>query len=356
MMGIPSTAPRLLRPEDEYLHPVGPASNWSESRYADFCDLASGVSGWVRHGFRVNEGVAEVTVCLHLPGGEVAFGFARVPVDGNGLAAGGLEWALLDPYLRLRVTYTGELTMLPDGLALGQPRRAFAEGVRVPVRLSLTLSGAGLRSVLGADQSEIGRILLPGQAEGHYQQLMSVTGAVWVGERIWPIDGCGGRDHSWGPRNWHAKRWFRWLVGSVDPGFGFMLTRAVGPHARTAGGMVWADGRRHLVDRLVVRTEHAGSYPVATTASFRRGHGVDGDRYSTGDGAATPPQDAQRRSAGGIAHREVTDQMGAERRTGRFGHHRAPRPHGRRRPGGWAGVRDLLRSPICSDPLGLTGV
>jgi hypothetical protein len=161
--------------------------------------------------------------------------------------------------------------MLPDGLALAQPRRAFAEGARVSVRLSLTLSGAGLRSVLGADQSEIGRIFLPGQAEGHYQQVVSVTGAVWVGEKSWPIDGCGGRDHSWGPRDWHAKRWFRWLVGSVDPGFGFMLTRAVGPHARTAGGMVWADGRRHLVDRLVVRTEHAGSYPVATTASFDAG-------------------------------------------------------------------------------------
>jgi hypothetical protein len=260
---------RPLAAGDEWTHPVGPQVNWNESRYADFCDRSGTVSGWLRHGFLVNAGTAEITVCLHLPDGSVLFGYDRLPVAHNGLDAGGLRWEVAAPYEVVGVSYAGTLTRLADGRALADPRRAFADGRPVRVGLALTLTGYGLESVLGADLREIDQIFLPGQADGHYQLLGVVTGTVDVDGDTWVIDGHGGRDHSWGPRNWHYKRSFRWLTGSVDRDFGFMLTSTVGAQDRRAGGMVWIAGARHLVEHLTVRTSHDGAgYPVSTTATF----------------------------------------------------------------------------------------
>ena len=69
-----------------------------------------------------------------------------------------------------------------------------------------------------------------------------------MGAERWDIDGRGGRDQSWGPRDWHAKRIFRWLTGAGDDGSGFMVTRGVAPTAQRRGGFVWDDGHFHLVD------------------------------------------------------------------------------------------------------------
>ena len=58
-------------PEDDYMHEPESASNFNESRYYNFFDPEAGMGGWVRMGNRVNEGYAELTVCLYLPDGRV---------------------------------------------------------------------------------------------------------------------------------------------------------------------------------------------------------------------------------------------------------------------------------------------
>jgi hypothetical protein len=55
-------------------------------------------------------------------------------------------------------------------------------------------------------------------------------------------------DHSWGPRNWHAKIYLRWLIASFTDDYGFMLVRGVGPTKKTRSGFVWENGIFHLVD------------------------------------------------------------------------------------------------------------
>jgi hypothetical protein len=120
---------------------------------------------------------------------------------------------------------------------------------------------------------------------------------VRVGADSFAVAAVGGRDHSWGPRDWHAKHWFRWLVGTVGPGSGFMLTRAVGQAAWTAGGMVWTDGHRQTVDRLEVRTLYAACLPAQTVARFGAG-----DRTWTASGTAlgtVPLRPGRVRSDGG---------------------------------------------------------
>lgn len=257
-----------LQDSDEYIHDPGPETNWNESRYVDFFDSSNGAGGWLRLGTRPNQGFAEMSACVSLPTGGAAFMYGRPAITGNGLAAGGQTWGVDVPFGRTTAEYVGSLILLPDPWALAEPGAAFRTAEVVEGRLSLISRAGGLTSVMGADQADIERIFLPGQAAFHYQHLVRTTGTVQVGSQRWAIDGLGGRDHSWGPRNWHAKTYLRWLIAMVDEGTGFMLTRAVGPGAQTRGGFVWDNGTFRLVDNFELRNSYADAphYEMRSTA------------------------------------------------------------------------------------------
>lgn len=101
---------------------------------------------------------------------------------------------------------------------------------------------------MGKDQDHVDLIFVPGMADFHYNHVIHTTGTVRVGGDEWTVDGRGGKDHSWGPRNWHAKLHYRWLIAGFGDDFGFILSRAVSPTKRTRSGFVWEDGEFHLVD------------------------------------------------------------------------------------------------------------
>ena len=244
---------------DEGVHAVGPASNWNESRYVDFWDADARVGGWLRIGMRPNERRAEMSVCVYLPDGRIAFRFDRVPIDDNGLSAGGQSWQVDEPYLRNTVQYQGPVHVLEDGWLLADPRSAYAAADEVDCALDLTMTSRGLPAVMGSDQDHIDRIFLPGQADFHYQHLAWTVGTVRVGDRTWTVTAQGGKDHSWGPRNWHAKTYLRWHTGVIDAHTGFMLLRGVGPTKQTRSGHVWEAGRFHLVDDFEMRNDYAGA-------------------------------------------------------------------------------------------------
>ena len=80
-----------LDPVDEYMHELGPESNFNESMYVNVFDPAQGIGGFFRMGNRANEGYAELTICIYLPNGQVAFMFKRPKIDNNDVMdAGGL--------------------------------------------------------------------------------------------------------------------------------------------------------------------------------------------------------------------------------------------------------------------------
>jgi hypothetical protein len=240
---------RLLTISDDYMHEVGPESNWNESRYIDFHDPATGVGGWFRIGMRPNEGHAEMSACVNLPDGRAGFFYERVPVDGNRLAAGGQTWLIGDPYRATTLTYDGPMLILDDPWSLSDPKQAFTTAPREDVRVRLSIDTTGLDGVMGSDQEHIDNLFLPGQADWHYQHLCWVSGTIRVGDTEYAVDGAGGKDHSWGPRNWLAKIYLRWFIAAtIDRSFGFMLVRAVGPTKKTRSGHVWEDGTFHVVD------------------------------------------------------------------------------------------------------------
>ncbi|MBA3303237.1 MAG: hypothetical protein H0U26_05115, partial [Acidimicrobiia bacterium] len=96
-----------LEPEDDLLHPLEDATNFNESRYYNVFDPGPGLGGWVRMGNRPNEGYAEMTVCLYLPDGRVAFMYKRPEISTNdAFDAGGIRFEVITPFERLDVSYT----------------------------------------------------------------------------------------------------------------------------------------------------------------------------------------------------------------------------------------------------------
>jgi hypothetical protein len=246
---------------DEGLHAPGGEINWNESRYIDFWDPAHRVGGWLRIGVRPNAGYSELSTCVYLPDGRVAFGFDRADIDGNTLVVTGRTgtqtWKVVEPWHATSVRFRGDLSVFDDPWSLTDPKAAFAAAPNAPVELDLTCATEGLGAVMGQDQDQHLMIFLPGQADFHYQHLTRVTGTIRVGDELHDVDGRGGKDHSWGPRNWHAKIYLRWLICGIDDDNGFMLVRSVGPAAERRSGFVWVDREFRVVDGFELVSHYA---------------------------------------------------------------------------------------------------
>jgi hypothetical protein len=252
--------PLRLEPGDEYTHELGPESNFNESMYINVFDPVQQVGGFFRLGNRANEGYAEMTVCLYLPDGRVAFMFARPPISSNDvLGAGGLTWTVVTPFEELRVDYAGRVVLLDDPTEMADPKTAFTTNPYAPCAAHLTFAGQGRDSMFGGEPDRPREAAGEEFARGHYEQLVAGRGTLRVGDDEWDLDGFGLRDHSWGPRFWQAPWYYRWLTANVDADFGFMASRvARRDDPGTRGGFVWEDGRIHLCDDVVIATDFQG--------------------------------------------------------------------------------------------------
>ena len=72
-----------LEPADESNHPAGSEQHFNESVYFNLFDPGAELGAWLRIGNRPNEGYAEVTVCVYLPDGRVAFTFSRPAIHDS---------------------------------------------------------------------------------------------------------------------------------------------------------------------------------------------------------------------------------------------------------------------------------
>jgi hypothetical protein len=256
-----------LDESDEYMHELGPESNFNESMYINCFDPMQGVGGWFRMGNRANEGTAEMTVCLYLPpdveGGnrQVGFMFKRPAIDNNdAFDAAGLTWTMVTPFEELRVDYVGKVVVLDEPEQMANPKEAFTNNPYAEAEIHLTFTGQGRPSMFGGEPDEPHE--KPGEefAKGHYEQLIEATGTMRVGEREWQIHGFGLRDHSWGPRYWQAPFYYRWLTANVDENFGFMASRVAKRDSDgSRGGFVWENGVMHLCDDVQISTETRGA-------------------------------------------------------------------------------------------------
>src|SRR3989304_2221904 len=138
-----------IQAKDEYTHPLGAEKHFNESMYFNFFDRGQGRGGFLRIGNRANEGYAEVTLCLYLPGGEVMFNYKRPEITSNdAFDAGGMKFGVLEPLARHRTLYEGPAVFLAEPEEMTDPGRAFRENPHR--RLSLDLVHEGVGPVFGA--------------------------------------------------------------------------------------------------------------------------------------------------------------------------------------------------------------
>ena len=240
------------------MHELGPEPNFNESMYFNFIDPASLVAGFFRLGNRANEGTAEMTACLYLPGGRVAFMFRRPRISSNDtFDAGGMRFEVIEPFVSLRVAYAGPVLLLDDPWQLSDPGSAFRSNPTVDAEVELEYQGRS--AMFGGEPDTPAEE--PGEefARGHYEQLVEASGTVRVGPDKWQVTGYGLRDHSWGPRYWQAPWYYRWLTANFGAQFGFMgshIARRHGDGVRS--GFVWDGSSLHLCHDVQVRTTAEG--------------------------------------------------------------------------------------------------
>ncbi len=247
----------VLEPEDEYTHEPDEAPNYNESMYLNAFDVEQQVGGWFRLGNRVNEGHAEMSVCIYLPERDgvrpVAFAYGRPQIETNDVMdAGGLSIEVVTPFEHLKVRYRGKICVLDEPGQMADPRTAFKENPWEECEVDLDFRGFspmyGGKPVYADDGSELEVDAERSFAKAHYEQHCTVTGTIRVGDVTIDMDGLGLRDKSWGPRHWQAISWYRWLpmVFSSDPEASpkAMMISIIGGRP---GGMVLEGDEYHLI-------------------------------------------------------------------------------------------------------------
>jgi len=241
------------------MHELCPEPNFNESMYFNVYDPQANLGGFFRLGNRANEGSGEMTVCLYLPDGRVAFMFRRPRITSNdAFDAAGMRFAVTEPFVELSVSYEGSAVLLEDPLQMVEPRQAFVSNPHTECAVRLVYRGCS--AMFGGEPDE--PVERPGEefARGHYEQLVEASGTVEVGNDRWEVHGFGLRDHSWGPRYWQAPWYYRWLTGNVGKDFGFMgsrIARRDGPGTR--GGFVWSDGALQVCRDFRIRSTWEGA-------------------------------------------------------------------------------------------------
>ena len=238
--------------EDEFTHDPGEAKNYNESMYFNVFDAKAKTGGWFRIGNRPNEGYAEVSVCLYLPDGRVVFTFGRPAISDNAaMNAGGLKIEVIEPFKRLKVSYTGKALVLARPLEMADPKKAWRENPSLPCTVELDYEGVSPMyggETLKADGTPLDIDPEKSFAKAHYEQHCSASGVVTVGDERFEISGHGLRDKSWGPRYWQAIDWYRWCPMNFGRDFGMMLsTIGDGKGGAREGGMVFRDGIYDLI-------------------------------------------------------------------------------------------------------------
>ena len=242
---------------DEFTHQPDASPNFNESVYCNAFDAAKRFGGWMRLGNRVNEGHAELSVCLYLPDGQVACQFLRPEINSNErFNAGGLRYEVKEPLKNVVMDFEGEVMLLKDPEVLREPQAMFKTAPRVACRVHFDQTAVS--PVHGGEPTSADQQTMYGRdfSLGHFNQHTKVAGYIRIGEREYPIDGNGWRDHSWGPRYWQNIYFYRLFVANFGDDRGLMLLKITPPDGKTRRmGVLLVDGNYEEIIDMDLITE-----------------------------------------------------------------------------------------------------
>ena len=261
-MIVPEGAILKLDPRDDLMHRPEAASNYNESAYLDLFDATQRVGLWLRLGNRPHENHAEISICIYLPDGSVAFWFARPTISSNDVMdAGGLRIATLEPFKHFVASYDGPVLLLKDPNALGDPKTAFETSPRTTAHVRLQISGISPMhggEIVNPDGSTFQLDSASSAYRGHLEQYVSGQGELTIGDSHFEIAGFGCRDRSWGPRYWQNLYWHKWTPVTFGLDLGVTLAlmgqRGLPPFVN---GTILRNGTLHTLRQATFESDRA---------------------------------------------------------------------------------------------------
>jgi phosphohistidine swiveling domain-containing protein len=245
-------------PADEGLHELEAHPLARESVYFNAQDEARGLHLVASLGLRRGQR-GEALLALGLPDGRVLFALdlqaARVRPELFAVGGSSVTWSPTRLSFEGRVA-AHEASRFPPG-----PIPAFL-APRV-VQLSLSLEFSGTTPAFDLSQglpSEALRALRP-LGRHHVEQSGRWTGAIVVDGRRFEFEGPGGRDHSWGLRDWNAADHWRLFTACLGDDLA-VHALAVGVEGRRVeGGFLWRAGRAEPITSVRYAAAGPGGRP-----------------------------------------------------------------------------------------------
>lgn len=207
------------------VHPPGEDRRWRESYYFSFYDTRHGIGGFSSIGKRVATGHSGSVNVLWGPDRHslVASEYDHFDQLTDDHLVAGMSYSSAEPFGDWRLQFSGRLNDGGNGVecdhaALGPVADSRADSVEVSYDLTFTPTHPPYVYAENPAWSEL--------FTGHVDEVGLVTGTITIdGERL-EINGRGGKDHSWGVRNWFAPDDWRWIDLVSDTGPEIAMWRA----------------------------------------------------------------------------------------------------------------------------------
>jgi hypothetical protein len=192
------------------VHEPADDPRWRESYYFSFFDERTGIGGFSSIGKRPARGHSGSINAIWGPATSTLIASELGSFEGHDDAydVAGLSYASDEPYGSWRLRFEGVLNdggseIECDHGALGPTGRSLATKVEVAYDLTFTPS---YPPYLYEHRPEWRDLFT-----GHVDEVGAVTGEVEIAGQRYEIDARGGKDHSWGVRDWFKAQAWRWI-------------------------------------------------------------------------------------------------------------------------------------------------
>jgi hypothetical protein len=229
------------RPNDDRVHEPGGDPRWRESYYFSFFGPEAGIGGFSSIGKRPSRGHAGFINVIWGPDMQtlVASEFDTIEGHDDNHSVAGLRYSAEQPFGPWRLDFQGSLNdggaaLECEHRALGPTGRSEAPKVDVGFELSFTPASS---PYLYEERDEWRDLF-----DGHIDEVGVVEGEVRIGGQRHAISGRGGKDHSWGVRDWFKPQAWRWIDAVSAEGPELELWRASFDGEWVGDGAVFGDG------------------------------------------------------------------------------------------------------------------
>ncbi|WP_020500800.1 DUF7065 domain-containing protein [Sciscionella marina] len=199
---------------EDLVHAPGAERRWRESYYVSFFDPVHRIGGFSSIGKRPatgHSGFINVIWGPQLPT-LVSSEYDTFTTWDNNHEIAGMTYAAQEPFGRWRVTFDGRLNNGGTGAECDHQALGPATENTIPVRYDLTFTPTHPPYIY-SHQPGMTRLFT-----GHIDEVGTVTGTLTIDGREHHINAIGGKDHSWGVRDWFAPREWRWIDLVMEPG------------------------------------------------------------------------------------------------------------------------------------------